>query len=54
VRVVGLDGLPRITACWEMLPAGAELTLWALLISWAAAGDVVRLIWGQDREDRKD
>lgn len=41
---VGLDGLPRRTACWDIL-VGVELMLWARLISWAAAGEVVRLIY---------
>ena len=40
---VGLDGLPSRTACWEIL-VGVELMLWALLMSCAAAGEVVRLI----------
>lgn len=41
---VGLDGLPSRTACWDIL-VGVELMLWARLISWAAAGEVVRLIY---------
>lgn len=40
----GLDALPSSTACWE-IAEGAELTFWARLIRWAAAGEVVRLIW---------
>lgn len=43
---VELDGLPRRTACWDIL-VGVELILWARLISWAAAGEVVRLIYKQ-------
>lgn len=41
---VGLEGLPRRTACWDML-VGVELILWARLISCAAAGELVRLIY---------
>lgn len=43
---VGLDGLPSKTACCDIL-VGVELMLWARLISWAAAGEVVRLIYGE-------
>lgn len=45
---VGLDGLPSRTVCWDIL-VGVELMLWARLISWAAAGEVVRLIYGEKR-----
>lgn len=41
---VEAEVFPSSTACWVML-AGAELTLWARLMSWAAAaGEVARLI----------